>query len=363
MPFLDMLSNIKTQNVLQKTHRVKFLAVLIAFFILQQGVFAVEFPWSDFVEQYKQRKLQKKQQEEAEPMVQTVEEWMERATDIKMEHRIAEPYKEEENPNLVKKLEWPVFFEKYNSAPGSREFNLEKLKADKSARSQGVISPDYKYMAYTECYYYPSSRLTTSAFFLYPLDTMKGKKQRVIDANVFAGAKKRPLISSTDENLKTALFSAFTVVDWSKDGKKVLIKEQTGSSYNGIYQTVLWVYFLDDEDEESSLEGGLDDMRLSLSRAVKYDELNETIKQYWFNKEVLNLNHYRWDIKPLGFYASNENIVVCIAYTYDERHKESLFLGSWGLNIETGEIGFLSETADTGFEISTNGMVLIRRLP
>lgn len=343
----------------------KLFAALFLVLIIQNCTSAMEFPWSDFVEEYKQRKLEKKQQKEAEPMVQTVQEWMERATDIKMEHRIAEPYKEEENKNLVKKLEWPVFFEKYNNAPGSREFNLEKLQAEKSARSQGVISPDYKFMAYTECYYYPSSRQTTSAFFIYPLDTMKGKKQRVIDANVFAGAKKKPLISSTSENMKTALFSAFTVVDWSKDNSKILVKEQRGSAYNGIYETNVWVYFLDEsfEDDLQDAEGDLDGAYYSASRAVKYDELNEAIKQYWFNEELLNLNRYRWDIKPLGFYAKDENIVVCVAYTYDKKNKEHLFLGSWGINLETDEIGLLSKTADEGFEISTNGSVLIRRLP
>lgn len=337
----------------------KGCAVFLALFMFHQNVFAIEFPWSDIVNDYKQRKLQQKQLEEAEPMVQTTQEWLERATDIKMEHRIAEPYKEEENPNLVKKLEWPVFFEKYNNAPGTREFNLEKLKADKSARSIGVISPNYKLMAYTECYYYPSVRQTTSAFFIYPLDTMKGKKQRVIDANVFAGANKKPLISSSNENLKTAFFSAFSIIDWSKDNSKVLLKEQTGSSFNGIYQTNIWVYFLDKEEMQDITP----DSALSVSRAVKFDELNETIKQYWFDKELLNLNHYRWDIKPLGFLADDENIVVSTAYTYDDKNKQGIFLGSWSVNIETGEIGLISESVDDGFEISTNGMVLNRKLP
>ena len=36
-------------------------------------------------------------------MVQTVQEWMERATDIRMEHRISEPYKEEEKSKPCKK--------------------------------------------------------------------------------------------------------------------------------------------------------------------------------------------------------------------------------------------------------------------
>jgi len=341
----------------QKT--VLILAVLLLF----QSTEAFEFPWSDALYNYKQKKLEKKQREE-EPMVQTVQEWMERATDIKMEHRIAEPYKEEENPNLVKKLEWPVFFEKYNNAPGSREFNLEKLKTEKSVRSQGVISPDYKFMAYTECYYYPSDRKTLSAFFILPLDTMKGKKQRVINANVFAGAKKTPLISSTNEGLKTALFSAFTVVDWSKDNKKIILKEKMGSEYNGIYQTSLWVYFLEAEADEG-IDGNPDGYSDSSfeGQAVKFDKLNETIKQYWFNKELLNLNHYRWDIKPLGFLADNEDIVLNTAYTYDKKNKEHIFLGTWGVNIITGEISLMSENTDEAYEISTNGMVLIRKLP
>lgn len=338
---------------------LKVCAAFLASFVIYQNALAAEFPWTDLVNDYKQRKLEQKQRNEAEPMVQTTEEWLERATDIKMEHRIAEPYKEEENPNLVKKLEWPVFFEKYNNAPGMREFNLEKLKTDKSARSIGVISPNYKLMAYTECYYHPSVRQTTSAFFIYPLDTTKGKKQRVIDANVFAGANKKPLISSTNENLKTAFFSAFTVVDWSLDNSKILIKEQTGSSFNGIYKTNIWIYFLGEEE----IRDNVPDVALSVSRAVKFDELNETIKQYWFDKELLNLNHYRWDIKPLGFLADNENIVVSTAYTYDDKNKQGIFLGSWGINIETGEISLLSESADDGFEISTNGMVLNRKLP
>ena len=118
---------------------LKVCAAFLASFVIYQNALAAEFPWTDLVNDYKQRKLEQKQRNEAEPM----EEWLERATDIKMEHRIAEPYKEEENPNLVKKLEWPVFFEKYNNAPGMREFNLEKLKTDKSARSIGVISPNY----------------------------------------------------------------------------------------------------------------------------------------------------------------------------------------------------------------------------
>lgn len=347
------------------------LALSIAYFILQQGVFAFEFPWSDALYNYKQKRLEKKQESEAEPMVQTVQEWMERATDIRMEHRISEPYKEEENPNLVKKLEWPVFFEKYNNTPGSRELNLEKLKMDKNFRSKGVISPNFKLMAYTECYYYPSNRQTTSAFFIYPLDTMKGKKQRIIEANVFSGAKKKPLISSTNEDLKTAFFSAFTIVDWSKDNKRVLLKEKTGSEFNGIYQTNIWVYFIEDEDlsesdgniGNNSDEYSVDEPANFEGRAVKFDELNETIKQYWFSKELLNLNHYRWDIKPLGFLASDENIVICASYTYDKKNKEHIFLGTWGINVMTGEISLLSESVNETYEISTNGVVLIRRLP
>lgn len=313
-----------------------------------------DMPWSDA---YKQKKLQEKQEKEEEPMVQTVQEWQERATDIKMDHRISEPYKEPPNPKLVEKLDWQTFFEKYNSAPGSRELNLEKLYKDKSVRSLGVVSPDFKLMAYTECYLHPSSMQTSSAFYIYPLDTSKGKKQRVLDADVFAGAKKTPLVSTTNETLKQALFSSFTVVDWSKDSKRVLLKEKIGSSYDGIYQTNVWVYFLNDKEAKKS------DTAAMYPYGRKYERLNDTIKQYWFYTDKLNLNRYRWDIKPLGFMAENEDIVVCAAYTYDKKNKEHIFLGSWSVNVVTGEINLLSTKSSDNFEISTNGLVVNKRLP
>jgi len=291
-------------------------------------------------------------------MVQTDEELMDLATDVKIEHRISKPYKEEPNPKLIEKTDWPTFFEKYNNTPGSMELNLEKLLLDKSARSQGVISPDFKLMVYTECYYHPSNQQTSSAFFIYPLDTTKGKKQRVIEANVFAGARKTPLLSSSIEDLRQFLFSSFTVVDWSKDNKMVLLKEKVGSSIDGIYQTYVWVYFLGDEEDDMD-----ETAYLNGSYGKKYFELNETIKEYWYKKDRLNLNHYRWDIKPLGFLAKDENIVACAAYTYDEKFKEHIFLGLWGINITTGENSLLSETLDNAFEISTNGSILIKRLP
>lgn len=321
-----------------------------------------DMPWSDA---YKQKKLQEKQEKEEEPMVQTVQEWQERATDIKMEHRVSEPYKEPPNPKLVEKLEWQTFFEKYNSAPGSRELNLEKLQKDKIARSLGVISPDFKLMAYTECYFHPSNRQTSSALYIYPLDTSKGKKQRVTEADIFAGAKKTPLISTTHETLKQALFSSFTIVDWSKDNKKVLLKEKIGSSYDGIYQTNIWVYFLDDKntnsdkssDNKNSKEGSI------YPYGRKYERLNDVIKQYWFYTDRLNLNRYRWNVKPLGFLAENENIIVCAAYTYDEKNREHIFLGSWSIDISSGEVNLLSTSASDNFEISTNGLVINKRLP
>ncbi len=324
-----------------------------------------DMPWSDA---YKQKKLQEEQEKEEEAMVQTVQEWQERATDIKMEHRISEPYKEPPNPKLVEKLDWQTFFEKYNSAPGSREFNLEKLQADKSARSLGVISPDFKLMAYTECYFHPSSRQTASAFYIYPLDTSKGKKQRVLEANVFSGAKKTPLISTTNETLKTALFSSFTVVDWSKDSDKVLLKEKIGSAYDGIYQTNVWVYFLNPDKKEKQNSKNGSAAAPAAPAAIypygrKYERLNDTIKQYWFYTDRLNLNRYRWDVKPLGFLAENENIVVCVAHTYDAKNREHIFLGSWSVDILTGEVNLLSTMPSDNFEISTNGLVINKRLP
>lgn len=328
------------------------LIILIAF---NSKAFAFDLPWSDA---YKMKKLQEKQENEQEPMVQTTGEWLERATDIRMEHRFSEPFKEEANPNLVEKLDLPTFFEKYNSAPGSRELNLERLKKDYSARSVGVISPDFKQMAYTECFYHPSSRQTSSAFYILPLDTTKSKKRRVIEANVFAGARKEPLITSTNETLKQFLFSSFTVVDWSKDSQRVLLKEKIGSENDGIYKTIIWIY-QKPADNDVNREG--DTQKTAYIKS--FEDLNDKIRNYWSKKEGFNLNRYRWDIKPLGFLSENENVVILAAYTFDAKYKEHIFLGTWSLDVGTGETSLLSESPADSFEISTNGLILIKRLP
>lgn len=298
---------------------------------------------------WREAREQKLQENITEPMVQTVDEWHQRATSVNMEHRETEPYKPEVDPKMVEKWDIPTYFDAYNSNPGSREFSIELVKRDKSARSIGVISPDFELMAYTEAYYYPSNQEVISSFFIYELDTTKSKKQRVTDASVFGGSKKTPLISSTNEYIKQYLFSLFTIIDWSKDSRRVLLKEKVGSTIDGIFTTNLWVYFLEDNGIPAS--------------AKRFDKLNTAITQYWFDKEKLILNRYRWGIKPLGFYAANEDIVLVSAHTYDDKMKELVFLGLWGINIYTEEIKFVvSEPTDT-LPVSSNGFVLEKRLP
>ena len=106
-------------------------------------------------------------------------------------------------------------------------------------------------MAYTECYFHPSNRQTSSALYIYPLDTSKDKKQRVTEADIFAGAKKTPLISTTHETLKQALFSKFYDCGLVQRIIKSAFERKIGSSYDGIYQTNIWVYFLDDKNTNS----------------------------------------------------------------------------------------------------------------
>ena len=149
-----------------------------------------------------------------------------------------------------------------------------------------------------------------------------------------------------------------------QDNKKCF-ERKIGSSYDGIYQTNIWVYFLDDKntnsdkssDNKNSKEGSI------YPYGRKYERLNDVIKQYWFYTDKLNLNQYRWNVKPLGFLAENENIIVCAAYTYDEKNREHIFLGSWSIDISSGEVNLLSTSASDNFEISTNGLVINKRLP
>ena len=108
------------------------------------------------------------------------------------------------------------------------------------------------------------------------------------------------------------IFRTLTLVDWSYDGKKLLIKEKIGEHYKGLWATYLWVY-----DFDLKKQKGLDGVR----KAIAY---------YWKIKHHLRLYEYIWDIVPLGWDSQYPDQIIVNAYGYN--YDCPVFFGCWTID-------------------------------
>ena len=97
----------------------------------------------------------KKSKHEAEKMVQTREEWEEKAKNINLEEREVPQYQRPEDKDFKPKSPPSKKFVKYNVNPGSREADISQIIKKQDIKSQGVFDPDFKYIAYAQYYYSP----------------------------------------------------------------------------------------------------------------------------------------------------------------------------------------------------------------
>ena len=151
----------------------------------------------------------------------------------------------------------------------------------------------------------------------------------------------------SQKEFRENLFSTLTIVDFSKKSDMLLVKEKIGSGVRGIYQSYVWVYYMQGEQTNWS--------------AKKFDILNETIKNYHAKNSHIALNNYRWDIRPLGFSKEKPNIVITEAFAWDKDKKE-IFLGLWGLDTNNASVNLISKK-QTPIEVSANGIIVKEFLP
>lgn len=264
---------------------MKFKSLLylaFAFLILSQTVcFAFSNPF---------KKKYDKEKEEKQPMVHTVDEWLEEAASVKMDLRKREEareYKNENDPNAENLLppssELPYYAERYNVKPGSKELDLTFLLKNKFVRSPFVSNPDFTEAVYSEVYYYPQTRQTASSLYLIELDGHLGKKERLKDVSVFEHTR-YPLISTAVPYLKEGFFSTLTFVDFSSDGKKIIAKEKRGSNRFGIYETYVWVYFLTDENRELN-SCYMNNLNFSNEMAAFYENVSDNENSFFGSTE------------------------------------------------------------------------------
>ena len=272
--------------------KLKLISLILILMFLQTSSHAFWF-----------KKKYEKEKEQKAPMVHTVDEWLESATHVKMDMRSRDEVEKKEEKFLPTK-DLPLYLEKYNVASGSRELDLSKIYENQLVRSFFVAEPNFSYATYTETYNYPQTQQIASTLYLIELDKHLGKKERLQDVSIFEHTR-IPLISTAIPYLKKDLFSTLTLVDYSKNGDKILVKERTGSMKYGIYETYVWIYFLTDEDKESNqcYMNNLDFNNEFLNYTTLEGKEKKQNNDLYFlndnNREEKELSKYGDDIKNL----------------------------------------------------------------
>lgn len=311
----------------------KILLVFLLILIFQLGSFGLSF------------KKKKQPEQQKAKMPETKQEWLIEAQNIPLEDRKLEII---EPPKSDKKHYYPdvkYTFEKYNYPQGKRDFNIEMIKKNLNVNPIIVADITCHKVAYSQYYYSPDINQISSNFYIGNLDTSKNKTRRILAYN-HKQETRTPIIEAGTKELYPNLFRGLTVVDWSADSKKVLVKERVGSTLGGIYKTYLYVHFLGDD--------------INSGRTIRLDDFDETIKSYFLDLKNLQLVKYRYEFEPLGFSADNDDVIIILCYLYDKNNNR-LFMGTWGYNCISKEVLLFSKN-NASYPISLNGLILKRVL-
>ena len=246
-----------------------------------------------------------------------------------------------QTPSDFKYIPHPTYkIVKYNNPPGGTELRIDKrIYSQRQINAQGVVSPDFSMLVYPAIYYYTDSASIASDMFVIPLNNEDEPLDRILKANVM---KRIPEpILSTDKSISNyASFMTLTPVDFSADGKKLLIKEKIGSREDGIWKTTIFIY--------------------DFSTKVDYDlsDIRAAITYFWKEYMDLNLDDYRWDIYPLGFLKAQPDRVAVQAIAFTG--KTPVFLGTWSIDTKGSQSRVVSFEKEVEPLISANGYKVVK---
>lgn len=234
-------------------------------------------------------------------------------------------------------------FKKYNDPQGSQELDFFGIYSKRQMNSEGVVSPDFSKMIYSETHFYPSITQVTTELFMIPLPDAQTPVERVMSSRT---SDKKPLkfYRSGMNEVEPGFFRTMTMVDWSADSAKILAKERIAENLRGFLETRVWVYDLESQ------------------KTYCLENLRKNIENYWL-KDGIDLTKYKWDITPMGWHellSQPTNHIIVNAYGY-KPDKTKVFLGSWLVNYQTGDVKFI--THPKFYKPSQNGMVLKQKSP
>lgn len=317
---------------------MRFISIFIMLLLFYAQAAELETDFDKVKNFFKKRK---KQEPPKERMVETVQEWLDTAENIPLDQRKLD---KKEKPKSTKRYYYPTpryIFEKYNYPQGHRELSLENIKKNLLSYPYVVADKKCYYVAYPRYYYSPDVNQISSNFYIGKLDRTKTKTKRILDYN-HNQEERKPVIQSGTKEIYPNLFKGLTLVDWSADSKKLLIKEKVGSTYGGIYKTYLYVHFMETDIENAY--------------TIRLSGFDEVIKDYYLDYQNLQLVKFRYDIEPLGFAQDNDNLIIVLCYVFDNNDNK-VFLGTWGYDILENKAIFLSSSS-SAIPISANGLII-----
>ena len=229
---------------------------------------------------------------------------------------------------------------RYNDPPGSPELRLGKrIYFTRQINAQGVVSPDYSKLVYPAIYYYGDSATVASDVFVIPLEDGDTNLNKILKANT-AKRWTDPILSTDKLIDNYAAFRTITPVDFNYNGTKILLKEKIGSSEDGIWQTIPYVY--------------------DFNTKTDYDlsAVRDAIVYFWKEYMDLNLDDNRWDIYPLGFGSSDPDRVIVQGFAFTG--VKPVFLGTWSIDSKGAQSRLISFDKNYLPQVSSNGYKVIK---
>ena len=315
------------------------------------------------------------------------------------------------DPKLVRVPDVEVQVVRYNYPGGSREINLSTLKTTRHVLSPGVLSPDGKFIVYSEVDYVPAMKKTSSGVFLIPVVTkeykaqkraefLKAKEERLqnlinqlsTDKTLSVGEKRakndeiknlrkeiaeirkanieQDNIDAT-QTLSPAQTRAMALVQTHvKDKiKEPILSTGLNDADYGVERTLTVIDWSEKSDKilikEKILKEGdglwqtnLWVYDLNTKTAKKLDEIRQAVEYYWNKNQIVDLHYYRFDIYPLGWDAQRKDKILTYIYGYNKNTGSTpKFLGTWATDAD-GSFSQLISVQKTGYVIQANGFCL-----
>lgn len=271
----------------------------------------------------------------------TVDEY-EKMSEYKDKYNMDLSFPKIETPSDFKYVPKPLYrLVKYNEPAGSPELKLDrKIYQTRQLNAQGIVSPDFSMLVYPTIYYYPDNATIASDIFIIKLPNSNDTTlNKVMKANIIN--KEPDPILSTDKAIDNfAAFRTLTPVDFSSDGEKILIKEKIGSSEDGIWETIPFVY---------NFKTGTDYNLKAVRDAIVY---------FWKEYMEVDLDDNRWDIYPLGFDKSDPDRVVVQGFAFTGT--KPIFLGSWSIDSKGEQSRLITFDKNYIPQVSINGYKLVK---